>query len=256
VRNAAFNWNADFDWKSLRVGYLHKAFQEPQPTAAHAAPPAHETPAQKKQREQREAMQAAFHAMRVYDHKYDEAALDTLHAMGITMQPVELPSLPFDAMTPLLNAEAAAAFSELTLTGRDKVLTAQGPEDWPNIFRVARFYPAVEYIQAMRARELAVRAAAKIFEEVDVLVTPTGGEQLVMTNLTGNPAVIVPNGLRGADAPAVPAQIPFEYREGGPGTPVSITFLGALYQDAKLAAFARAYQDKAGFLGLHPKLPQ
>jgi Asp-tRNA(Asn)/Glu-tRNA(Gln) amidotransferase A subunit family amidase len=256
VRDAAFNWNAGFDWKSLRVGYLHKAF-EPQPTQTkHPAPPANETPAQKKQREQRMAMNDTYHAMRAYDHKYNAAALDTLHAMGVTMKPIELPDLPFEAMTPLLNAEGAAAFSELTLTGRDKLLTAQGPEDWANIFRVARFYPAVEYIQAMRARELAVRAAAKIFDEVDVLVAPTGGEQLVMTNLTGNPAVIVPNGLRGADAPVPPAGIPFEYREGGPGTPVSITFLGGLYQDARLAAFARAYQDKAGFLGLHPKLPK
>ncbi len=256
VRDAAFNWNADFDWKSLRVGYLHKAFEPQPPQTSHATPPADETPAQKKQREQRMAMNEAYRAMRAYDRKYDAAALDTLHGMGVTMKPVELPDLPFDAMTPLLTAEGAAAFSELTLTGRDKLLTAQGPEDWANLFRVSRFYPAVEYIQAMRARELAVRAAAKIFDEIDVLVTPTGGEQLVMTNLTGNPAVIVPNGLRGADAPAPPAQTPFEYREGGPGTPVSITFLGGLYQDAKLAAFARAYQNKAGFLGLHPKLPK
>jgi Asp-tRNA(Asn)/Glu-tRNA(Gln) amidotransferase A subunit family amidase len=256
VRDAAFNWNADFDWKSLRIGYLQKAFQPPQSKPTPEATPQGETPSQKKQREQRNAMHAAYHAMRVYDHKYDVAALDRLHAMGVSMKQIELPQLPFDAMTPVLNAEGAAAFSELTLSGRDKLLTAQGPDDWANIFRVARFYPAVEYIQAMRAREMAVRAAAKIFDEIDVLVTPTGGEQLVMTNLTGNPAVIVPNGLRGADAPVPPAGIPFEYREGGPGTPVSITFLGGLYQDGKLAAFARAYQNKAGFLNLHPKLPQ
>jgi len=254
VHDAAFNWNADFDWKNLRVGYLKNAFQAPSPQHS-SAPPANETAGQKKQREARMAISKAYHAMRVYDHRYNQAALDTLHQMGVTMKPVELPSLPFDAMTPVLNAEGAAAFSELTLTGRDKLLTAQGPDDWANIFRVARFYPAVEYIQAMRAREMAVRAAAKIFDEIDVLVAPTGGEQLVMTNLTGNPAVILPNGLRGADAPVPPAGIPMEYREGGPGTPVSITFLGGLYQDAKLAAFARAYQNKAGFLGLHPKLP-
>jgi Asp-tRNA(Asn)/Glu-tRNA(Gln) amidotransferase A subunit family amidase len=35
---------------------------------------------------------------------------------------------------------------------------------------------------------------------------------------------------------------------------VSITFLGALYQDAKLAAFSHAYQQATGFLKLHPKL--
>ena len=61
-------------------------------------------------------------------------------------------------MVPLLTAEAAAAFDELTMTGRDRLLTEQGIEDWPNDFRIARFYPAVEYIQANRARTLAVRA--------------------------------------------------------------------------------------------------
>ncbi len=256
VRDAAFNWNADLDWKSLRVGYLQKAFEAPKEHPHHAAPPpAHETPEQKKERERNAAISAYYRKRRAYDHKYNEAALHRLRSMGVELKPVQMPKLPFDAIATLLNAEAAAAFSKLTLSGRDKMLVAQGPEAWPNIFRVARFYPAVDYVQANRAREMAVRAAAKIFNEIDVLVAPTGGEELVMTNLTGNPAVIVPNGLRGPDAPVPSSRLPFEDRAGGPNTPVSITFLGGLYQDAKLAAFARAYQNRAGFLNLHPKLP-
>jgi Asp-tRNA(Asn)/Glu-tRNA(Gln) amidotransferase A subunit family amidase len=158
-------------------------------------------------------------------------------------------------MVPLLTAEAAAAFDDLTISGRDKLLTEQGPEDWPNDFRVARFYPAVEYIQANRARTLAVRGFAKLFEQVDVIVTPSTDAQLIATNLTGNPAVIVPNGLRGDDAPKPPAIDDGDHDDiGGPGTPVSLTFLGGLYQDAKVAAFARAYQQATGFEKLHPKL--
>jgi len=41
---------------------------------------------------------------------------------------------------------------------------------------------------------------------------------------------------------------------GGPGTPVSLTFLGALYSDARLAAFARAYQEATSFHLVHPRL--
>jgi Asp-tRNA(Asn)/Glu-tRNA(Gln) amidotransferase A subunit family amidase len=90
---------------------------------------------------------------------------------------------------------------------------------------------------------------------VDVIVTPSTDAQLIATNLTGNPAVIVPNGLRGDDAPKPPAIDNGDHDDiGGPGTPVSITFLGALYQDAKVAAFARAYQQATGFEKLHPKL--
>ena len=175
--------------------------------------------------------------------------------MGVNLIPVELPRLPYGAMTPLLGAEAAAAFDDLTLSGRDKLLTEQGPFDWPNEFRIARFYPAVEYIQANRARTLAIQQVSALFEQVDIIVTPTGGEQLEATNLTGHPAMIVPNGLRGEDAPRAPkVDSGDEDNIGGPGTPVSLTFLAGHYQDAKLAAFARAYQEVTGFHKLHPKL--
>ena len=166
------------------------------------------------------------------------ATLDKLRAMGVNLIPVELPKLPWEAFIPLLTAEAAAAFDGLTMTGRDRLLTEQGPEDWPNYFRMLRFYPAVEYIQANRARTLAVRGMAALFEAVDVIVTPSTDAQLIATNLTGNPAVIVPNGLRGADAPPPPAVDTGDNDNiGGPGTPVSITFLGGLYQDAKAGRF-------------------
>ncbi len=168
---------------------------------------------------------------------------------------MELPKLPYGAITPLLTAEAAAAFDDLTRSGRDKLLTEQGPEDWPNDFRVARFYPAVEYIQANRARTLAVQQVSALFDQVDVIVTPTNGMQLVATNLTGHPAIILPNGLRGADAPQPPKIDNGEEDDiGGPNTPVSITFLAGHYQDAKLALFARAYQEATGFHKQHPQL--
>ncbi|MFZ0394289.1 MAG: amidase, partial [Terracidiphilus sp.] len=161
----------------------------------------------------------------------------------------------YGAITPVLEAEAAATFDDLTMTGRDALLTEQSEDDWPNTFRVARFYPAVEYIQAMRARTLAVQQVSALFEKVDIIVTPTFGLQLVVTNLTGHPALIVPNGLRGADAPPPPStEVGSDENTGGPNTPVSITFLAGLYEDAKLAAFGRAYQEATGFQKLHPKL--
>ena len=100
-----------------------------------------------------------------------------------------------------------------------------------------------------------MRQFAKLFEKVDIIVTPSTDAQLIATNLTGNPAVIMPNGLRGADAPPAAGIDDGDHDDiGGPGTPVSITFLGGLYQDAKLAAFARAYQQATGFKKLHPVL--
>ena len=254
TRDAAFNWNADYDWKQLRVGYIKSEFEAGKQPPSEKIP-ATETAEEKKKREDKLREQGASRERREYDRKYDLAALDKLRTMGIHLVPIALPDLPYDAMVPLLTAEAAAAFDDLTMTGRDKLLTEQGPEDWPNAFRVARFYPAVEYIQANRARELAIRQISKLFDEVDVIVASTNSEQLIVTNLTGHPAVIVPNGLRGSDAPPPPAiDTGDDDSIGGPGTPVSITFLANHYHDAKLCALARAYQQATGFENLHPKL--
>ena len=254
AREAAFNWDAQLDWKSLRIGYLKSEFDPIKPFQPQEAKQ-NESAEEKKHRETRNAMREAGYVRRKYDRRFDLAALDKLQSMGVRLIPVELPKLPYGSITPLLEAEAAAAFDDLTMSGRDKLLTAQGQGDWPNTFRVARFYPAVEYIQANRARSLAIREVSKIFEQVDVIVTPTNGEQLVVTNLTGHPALILPNGLRGDDAPRPPKTDDGENDDiGGPGTPVSLTFLAGHYQDAKLCAFARAYQEATGFQKLHPKL--
>ena len=254
VYPAEFRWNPAFDWKSLRVGYLKSAFDQPGPLKLKDAVPG-ETAEEKKKREDRNAQRQQARARRDYDRRFDLAALEKLRSMGVNLIPVELPKLPYEAMTALLTAEAAAAFDDLTMSGRDRLLTEQGVEDWPNDFRIARFYPAVEYIQANRARTLAVRQVSELFEKVDIIVTPSTDEQLEATNLTGHPALILPNGMRGADAPKPPKIDDGDHDDiGGPGTPVSLTFLAGHYQEQKLAAFAHAYQQATGFNKLHPKL--
>jgi Asp-tRNA(Asn)/Glu-tRNA(Gln) amidotransferase A subunit family amidase len=211
---------------------------------------------EKKRREERRKRREAFRERAKYDRRFNEAALAKLQEMNVALIPVEMPKFPYDPMVAMLSAEAAAAFDELTRSGRDKLLTAQSSDDWPNTFRTARFIPAVEYIQASRARRMAMDAVAKVFETVDVIVAPTGSQQLVITNLTGHPALILPNGFRGDDAPKPPAEDNGEDDNiGGPGTPVSLTFLGNLYREAELLAFARGYQEATGFHRKHPTLP-
>jgi len=238
VKDAAFNWDAEYDWKRLRVGYLKSEFD---------APVLEKGASEERTRE---------FARDSYDAKYGLAALATLRGMGVTLREVKMPKgYHFGDESLLLSAEAAAAFDELTLSGRDALLNGQESFDWPNTFRRARFYSAVDYVQAQRARMLAMEAMARLFDEVDIVVTPSDGAQLSGTNLTGNPAVIVPNGVRGEDAPKPEHDGDGDRRNvGGPGTPVSLTFLGGLYSDARLAAFARAYQEQTRFHRLHPKL--
>jgi Asp-tRNA(Asn)/Glu-tRNA(Gln) amidotransferase A subunit family amidase len=255
ARNAVFNWNANLDWRKLRVGYLKQDFETPpqvqQPESVEKpAATAEEVEKREKARKRREASRARAQ----YDRRFNDAALEKLRAMGVDLIPIEMPKFPYDAMVMMLESEAAAAFDELTRSGRDRLLTEQGADDWPNSFRSARFLPAVEYIQASRARRLAMDAVGKVFSEFDVIVAPTFSQQLVITNLTGHPALILPNGFRGPDAPP-PASLADGADEnvGGSGTPVSLTFLGNLYGEAKLLALARAYQEATGFHQLHPQ---
>ena len=213
---ADYHWNARLSPRSLRVGYVKSAFDLPQLDPADPKRTLHAT------------------------KKFDDAALDVLHRLGIKLIPVELPDVPYDAMRIILSAEAAASFDELTRSDRDKELVQQGKFDWPNSFRTSRFIPAVDYVNANRVRTMAIQKWDDLMRTVDVIMTPTGAanlSQLVATNLTGHPAVILPNGFR------------------DDGTPVSLTFLGGLFEEAKVLAVAKAYQDATGFHLRHPVVP-
>jgi Asp-tRNA(Asn)/Glu-tRNA(Gln) amidotransferase A subunit family amidase len=256
VRPVAFNWDAEYDWHQLRVGYLKTDFELTEtPLPEETTLPASPSPEDLKEMEERKKRHKEAMIRRKYDLRFDQAALAKLNSMSVDLVEVKLPKLPYSEMVPILIAEAAAAFDELTRSGRDRLLTEQGPEDWPNLFRVARFYPAVDYINANRARLLVMEAMAEIFRNVDVIVAPTASDQLVVTNLTGHPSVILPNGFRGGDAPSPPEQDHGDDDNiGGPQTPVSLTFLGDLFGEAKLLSFAKAYQDATGFHLKHPEL--
>jgi Asp-tRNA(Asn)/Glu-tRNA(Gln) amidotransferase A subunit family amidase len=233
VHDYPFVWNPVLDIKKLRVGYVKSEFEKG-PTFPDDATP---------------EIKERITKTRAFRKKFDEDTVDVLRSkLGLNLVAVEMPKLPYSEMLTMLSSEAAAAFDDLTRSGRDKLLNAQGPSDWPNSFRSHRFVPAVEYIQAARARTLGMRAMADVFKNIDVFVAPTDTDQIVITNLTGHPAVILPNGFRPADAPVPTAPT----QGGGPGTPVSITFVGNLFREDQLCAVAKAYQDATEF---HLKWP-
>ena len=139
--------------------------------------------------------------------------------------PVSLPERDPYPLGIMLSAEAAAAFQELTLSGRDDQLVRQIRAAWPNVFRAAQFIPAVEYLQANRQRLLLMQDFDRIFAEVDVYVTPSfGGAGLLMTNLTGHPQLVAPSGF-----------LP-------DGSPHSISVVGDLYGEAAVVTVGEAYQ--------------
>lgn len=171
--------------------------------------------------------------------RFDQRTLETLRRMGLNMVPIELPDqYPVGELLFLLSAEAACAFDDLTRSGKDDHLVRQTANAWPNIFRQGQLIPAVEYLRANRIRTLLMQEMKPIFEKVDVYLTPSYfGGNLQLTNLTGHPSVVLPNG----------------YREGD-GTPTSITFTGDLFGEAALLAVAKAYQEATDFHGRRPPM--
>lgn len=166
----------------------------------------------------------------------DRQVLADLRNMGIKLEEVHWEfDIPVSALRIILSAEAAAAFDELTVSKRDSILVAQGANAWPNIFRTSRFIPAVEYINANRLRRLLIEEVHLLMKDFDVIVTPSfGGNQLLVTNLTGHPCLVAPNGFTAN------------------GSPTSISFIGNLYEEGKLVALAAAWQQ---YTGHHLKKP-
>ncbi len=56
----------------------------------------------------------------------DLAVLEVLRGLGVELIPIDLPDLPVSALSFILTAEAAAAFDELTRSGRDDAAGAPG----------------------------------------------------------------------------------------------------------------------------------
>jgi len=198
-----FNYNAESDLSDLRIGYLKPAFERD-----------------------------------YYNKERDNAVLDVLRDMGVELIPIALPEFQTGPLLITLYAEGAAAFDQLTLSNEDDLMQWQSPNAWPNTFRAARFIPAVEYINANRARyELIQKMEDEVMSQVDVYVTPAfGNANLLITNLTGHPSVVLPNGFT------------------DDGRPTSITFTGDLFDEAGVLRVAKAYQEATNHHKKHPPL--
>jgi len=194
-----FNYDAAADPKKIKLGYLKSAFDR----------------------------QSSFKTN-------DSLSLVKLEALGFELVPIELPSMPDLGI--ILSVEAAAAFDELTRSGADDQMVRQIQNAWPNVFRAARFVPAVEYVQANRLRSRLIEEMDEVFQQVDVYVHPSrGNSSLSITNHTGHPCIVLPNGFRN-------------------GRPTSISFTGKLFEEGQIMQVAKAYQDATEHHKKHPEL--
>lgn len=214
VGDAPFNWNPDPNISTLRIGYLKTEFDG---TVFQ--------PSNEQQRQQAEQRRAVY-----------KTALEALQKAGAKLTPIELPKIPAASLRFILTAEAAAAFDDITRDGRVNQLSGQSPGDWPNTFRTSRFIPAVEYLRAQRIRTLLMMEMEKLMSQWDVFVSPApGSASLLVTNLTGHPAVCVPCGFVN-DLPA------------------AIMFTGGVYDEVSPLRVALAFERATKWHTMHPKM--
>lgn len=159
------------------------------------------------------------------EEESDRPELETLRQLGVKLTKIELPQdLPLGALTMMLDVESASMFYDLWKDG-----TEEGLFRWPRIWQSAAFIPAIDYVRAARVRTMLMRQMEEAMQQVDLYV---GGNDLVLTNLTGHPTVVMPYRGKKTDQP--------------PGQPGAVTFTGQLHGEATLMTVAEAFQNATG----------
>ncbi len=247
VVDAPFEWNPDVPLSKLRIGYIASEFElSPQAPGASTVrgPQGRPEPGRGTTGSGRAAGGGAGGRGGVdpeVARRRAEArntllknALDVLRAQGGKLEPMTLPEFPTNAINFILDAEAAAAFDDLTRGGEVNEIKNSS---WGNSFRTSRFIPAVEYIRAQRARTLLMRHMDALMAKYDVFLSPTGGASLSITNLTGHPAACLKAGF--VD-----------------GLPQALMITGRLYDEASVLRVALAYERATKWHTMHPALDE
>jgi Asp-tRNA(Asn)/Glu-tRNA(Gln) amidotransferase A subunit family amidase len=187
----------------------------------------------------------------------DRSAIDVVKKLGMVTSEVSLPDWPYGSLLPVLFAEAAASFEELTLSGGMNSLKAQVPDAWPNLFREARFLSAVDFVQADRFRRRVAGEMARIFSSVDLLLVPSlRDEMLTLSNFTGHPSLTLRVGFvqvseaRSDWAPDPNNPLP---KFSPPRrVPHGVTLLGRLFDEGTVARAGLALERAFGVVDERP----
>jgi len=212
LHDMPFNWDAGLDIRKLRVGYLKAAFSNTQQTPQVDA--------------------------------NDVAALEKIRSLGVNLIPVELPEHSTLDIGMIIYGEGNAALKDPIETEPQQLVR----QDRVTSQNALRLLPAMEYLDANRVRMLLMEEMARVMADIDVYIAPfdysdytpnpVASLNTSVTNLTGNPCVVVPHGFNEK------------------GNPTSLTFIGKLFGEAEMLALARAYQNATDWHLKHPKLFQ
>ncbi len=182
----------------------------------------------------------------------DRNALEAARAAGVELVEVELPVLPYDGLFAVVEAESAAAFEHLTLSGEDDTMVWQDPAAWPNTWRRARFISAVDLINVDRFRREVMEMMDGVMDGLDAMIGPNfANALLVITNYTGHPQLAFKSGYN-----QVPTRSIFGETVGEPVTthhvPQTTSLWAPLFEEGNLVALGRELERRLGVADDHP----
>ena len=206
VVNRPFNWHPADDLTKIRVGYVKSSFER-------------ESRAQTDEGRRRAGEQ----------RQIDNSAIEVFRSLGIELIPLEFPqSISAGNLGFVLHIEGAAVFDDIVRSGE---IDSMSNSNRPYRFRVRRFTPGVEYIQANRVRTILMQDFSKALKDIDVYI----GGSTSITNHTGHPAMTIPHGFIN-------------------GLPAGLRINGNLFKDAEMITVARAFQNATDHHTKHPAL--
>lgn len=181
----------------------------------------------------------------------DRHALQQLTSLGLQPVAVALPDWPYDSLNTILFAESAAAFEELTLSGKVDQLRMQTPDAWPNTLRQSRFLSAVDFVQADRFRRAVAHEMDRLFSQVDLLLVPSlRDEMLTIGNFTGYPSLTLRAGFievtQARSDWAPDPRHPLPRFDPPRRVPHSVTLVGRLFDEGTLGRVGLALEHALG----------
>nr|TKW01047.1 hypothetical protein SEVIR_8G151300v2 [Setaria viridis] len=128
--------------------------------------------------------------------------VDVLSSKGVKLVPFKL-NYTVESVQSILNitmdVDMLAHFDNWQREGHDDDYEAQ--DQWPVELRRARLIPAVDYIQAQRARGKLINEVRDSFTVDAFIGNVTDWERVCLGNLVGMPVVVVPTGLKTIEDP-------------------------------------------------------
>ena len=126
-------------------------------------------------------------------YELNRQVLDAVESLGAQVSEITLPDFDHRTLPLQLEAEAAAAFEEITLGNRDDELRWQVDRAWPNTWRKARMISAIDYLQVDRMRRTLMGKMDEVFESVDIILGENFSQGMLHTsNFTGYPQLTLP----------------------------------------------------------------